>query len=143
MKNCCQMQTKDGLVECGFLIGARCRADPKRPFVVDRHFHDHIKIVGCASWGKYLDYGRKLEDTAVSELPLADMGRSGRCEQAERDETVSMPVLQEGGNRKGDTELREPDGCGLNPCTICKNPSVVRDCNQHYCLPCAKKLGLI
>ena len=143
MKNYCQMITDNGLIECGFLVGAKCKANPNHPFIVDRSFHDNIKIVGCQSWGRYLDYGsRQLKESAVSELPLPEMERSGRCEQAERDETISMPVLQTGSDCQRDSQYGRLDGSNVT-CISCKSPAVTSDCGHYYCASCAKRLGLI
>lgn len=74
----CQMQTKDGRDECGFLCGAKCRADPKNPFVVTGDFHDRLKIVGCQSWQRYMDYGERRE--RFGEDPDKKDGTDGRKE---------------------------------------------------------------
>ena len=47
---------QDGKEECGFLVGAKCKADPNNPFIVTDDFHRRLKIVGCQSWSKYLDW---------------------------------------------------------------------------------------
>jgi hypothetical protein len=54
---------QDGKEDCGFLVGAKCKADQNNPFTVTADFHRKLKIVGCASWSKYLDYRREDERT--------------------------------------------------------------------------------
>ena len=58
----CQMQTDEGLKECGFLIGSKCMKDPNRPFFITIDVHKALKIVGCASWSKYMEYDNGRTD---------------------------------------------------------------------------------
>jgi hypothetical protein len=42
--------------KCGYLVGGFCKRNPERPFLVTRDIFAALKIVGCSSFGKYLDY---------------------------------------------------------------------------------------
>ena len=147
----CQMEKE----ECGFLVGAKCKADPNHPFVVDRHFHDHLKIVGCASWSKYLDYSSESyrrehgrETNQMQKLSLPELGRDWNSNNGESRENkdaenpLPMHVLQENpdGGREAESG-RRPTGEHLidEPiCSVCGTRSVVkhsdgnRYCYKHY-----------
>ena len=58
----CQMFENGDTIECAFLIGAKCMANPKNPFVIDSRFHNQIKRVGCQSFQRYLDYAKRREE---------------------------------------------------------------------------------
>ena len=55
------MPDKDGLNECGFLIGNVCKANHDYEFRITADFLRCLKIVGCQSWQEYLDYGTRRE----------------------------------------------------------------------------------
>jgi len=114
----CQMQTKDGYNECGFLCGSICRANPQKPFWVSGDFHDRIKTVGCQSWQRYLDYDERRKrygNEAVSE----ERGTEGRTAGADRREVqVSELHIQselESHITGGDCRQGRQDGCETPP----------------------------
>lgn len=57
----CQMFVNGETIECAFLVGAKCMANPKRPFHIDSRFHNQISVVGCQSFQRYLDYAKRRE----------------------------------------------------------------------------------
>jgi hypothetical protein len=59
------MITEDGIIECGYLVGGYCKADPKNPVRINKWVHDALKIVGCASWNKYLEWS----DERTNKVP--------------------------------------------------------------------------
>jgi hypothetical protein len=159
----CQMQTKEGPVECGFLVGSMCRANPSNPFWIDSGFHNRIKTVGCQSWQRYIDYGERRErfgqvalDTErtaegpsetgpflgpgpLPELQVPEMGNGGLNR---RKDTVPMRVLQEGSaSGRSNCTDNKPVGSNLT-CVVCKKPAVASDQGWWYCIDCATKLGL-
>ena len=131
----CQMITEEGIRECGYLVGGKCRADPLHPFWVDFHTHNILKTVGCASWSRYLEYGRKH---TVPELSVDKMGVCGNNPQnpevSERRDNIPMHVLQKDRDcRRGDADSTVSPGCDLMAnCDICGEKSVVREDDGHY-----------
>jgi len=90
----CQMYTKDGLIECGFLCGSVCRANPQRTFWVSGDFHDRIKTVGCQSWQRYMDYDERRERYGQQALNGIETSTEGRTEAGDRGAVPlqSLPV---------------------------------------------------
>jgi hypothetical protein len=131
--------------ECGFLIGAKCKADPNKPFIIDKRFHDNLKIVGCASWSKYLDYGREHERTnKMQELPVkhplggdrdSDSRENRESEQSE--ESPPVHVLQEGNNDRGEHPGGSRSvGSYIIPCFVCQERATTNNglwylCDRH------------
>lgn len=66
----CQMQTEDGLLECGFLLGAKCTKDPNNPIWVSNDATRLLKIVGCASWSRYMEYDNGRTNQ-MQKLPIS------------------------------------------------------------------------
>ena len=150
---------------CAFLIGSRCFADPARPFWIDSSFSMRIKIVGCQSWQRYLDYYERRKrfgkesvgkDTRneegrtegsrtneVQEVSFPKMDRCGDCERNQRGPPVPVRVLQPGSDCPVDTPDNGPPSRNLGECTVCKKPAVIEDMWQRYCFSCALKLGLV
>lgn len=168
----CQMETKEGTRECGFLCGSVCRANPNRPFTITGEFHRYISVVGCQSWQEYIDYGERRErfgqaalngisgNTAAkgTESGTAASGRtvqvSGlqvqskletRGDDIGRSASSPMRVLQEGcTNELGEhPPLEQPAGPDLGTCSFCKEPAVAVDMGLKYCPLHGKKMGLI
>ena len=136
MKMYCQEITEDGILECGFLVGGKCKADPNHPFWVDSHTHDILKTVGCASWSRYLEYGRNHE---VPELPVDKVGVHWNNQQnpeiGKKRDNIPMHVLQEGSNdNRGDAGGEVSSGCDLMECDVCGEKAVCAEPDgHHYC----------
>jgi hypothetical protein len=94
----CQMYTKDGLVECGFLCGSVCRANPQRTFWVSGDFHDRIKTIGCQSWQRYMDYDERRErygqQALTGEESRTETSSEGRTETIDGGCTLPVQELQ-------------------------------------------------
>lgn len=122
----CQMD--DG--ECAYLIGTKCKADPKNPFWVTSDFHSKLKVVGCASWSKYMEYDNG-ECNPVQELQVPEMGVGGDSEQQVRPEAVPVHILQEDSATQGRTPYNEqPVGHDMteeHKCDVCGERAVIRD----------------
>jgi hypothetical protein len=148
------------IIECGFLIGGKCRANPNKPFHVSGFFLENIKIVGCQSYQRYLDYATRREkhgdeavdgkegtdsrtERPVQELSEPEMGRNRDIERGHERGQVSLPVsvLQESNHSKGNPADNRPTGSYLK-CGFCDGEAVVTDCGIHYCKKCAEKMGL-
>lgn len=143
MKPCCQYHDGKELVECGYLVGAYCKRDPKKKFFVDYRFRDNLGIVGCMSFGKYLDYDVKVEDeTKVQELQVGEMGRDRSYQRKGGNQTLPMQELQEGGHAEGTTSNGQPAVGDLGTCSFCKEPAIKSDMGILYCRNHARKMGL-
>jgi hypothetical protein len=134
-KKSCQMYTTDGTVECGNMVGARCKADPNHPFVVTGEINRALRIVGCTSWSRYLNYGRN--DT-VPELPVNKVGTGGNIPTGKESIATPVPVqkLQESNTAAGrNTKTEGHNGGNMTEiCAVCGKQSVVRESNgNHYC----------
>jgi hypothetical protein len=157
--NHCQYETEEGVSECGFLIGIYCMANPGRKFQVTKDFHDRLKIVGCESFNRYMDYGERRErfgkdsvengsersegncqgrriDT-VQEMSKPEMAGDRHSERSERGQTVPMRVLQQGCDS---TEHPKDDGSVGSDmtekpkCSVCGEDAVANDGGLFYCL---------
>lgn len=130
-----------GKDECGFLVGAVCKADKNHPFWVNKQIHDAIKIVGCQSWNRYLEWNDRKDE--VPELPVKQVGD---CRDSatlpgsiERRLPVPMHILQEGGTCNGrHTDVKVSTGRnlgeGMTPCDICGKQSIIKESDGHnYC----------
>jgi len=88
-------------------------------------------------------FGSPGEIRATNQMPLLSQSEMGRDRNSEPEgKTVSMSVLQEGCDCKGNTNDRESVGGNLT-CKFCGGPAFVEDCRVLYCEKCAKKMGLI
>jgi hypothetical protein len=74
----CQMPVDDGLDECGFLIGNICKANHDHEFRITADFLRCLKIVGCQSWQRYLDYDERKE--RFGNEAVRSEGRTATCE---------------------------------------------------------------
>ena len=127
---------QDGKVECGYLIGNMCKANRDHPITITKQIHDALKVVGCQSWSRYLEWTNEKQDT-VQELQVERVG-TGRDNPTvpgsiERGIPVSMPLLQESDNNTGrDTGRKERIGGNMNPCDICGKQSIVKESDGHF-----------
>lgn len=153
----CQMIIEGEIVECGFLIGSKCMANPKKPFHVSGFFLDNLKVVGCSSFQRYLDYDERRKrhgDTAVegtdsrAEYPVQELSESemGKRRTTERGQErgqmpLPMPILPQDNHCEGNPPDERPSGSYLK-CSFCDGESVTTDCGIHYCKKCAEKMGL-
>jgi len=132
--------------ECGFLVGAQCKADPKKPFFIDKRFHDNLKIVGCASWSKYLDYGREYNEGTYEMQKLSvehTLGGDRNCnvskggESEHSKDSPPMHVLQENNNDRGSNpRIGGPTIGNITPCFICQERATSKNgvwylCDRH------------
>ena len=149
MLNYCQKVTDDGLDECGFLIGNICKANREKEFRISADFLRCLKIVGCQSWQRYLDYerreriGNSESDNAVgeckdsrenrprttashdrkqhemSELQQPEMGMCRNCWRNYGNKTVPMRILQEDSDCNGNTNDNRSIGKNMTPHLQC------------------------
>jgi len=96
----CQMVVDDELEECGFLIGARCKADPGNPFFVTPDFTRRLKIVGCNSWQRNLDYDERKKRHGESSVGKDTGSKEGRPERT-TDPLCGLPLNELENNRAG------------------------------------------
>lgn len=96
----CQMVVDDELEECGFLIGARCKADPENPFWVTFELTKRLKIVGCNSWQRNLDYDERRKRHGENSVGKEASGNSkeGRPERT-TDPLCGLPLNELENNR--------------------------------------------
>jgi hypothetical protein len=143
-KKYCQMITDKGIEECGYLVGGWCKSDREHPVRINKWVHDALKVVGCASFSKYLEWSNGRENT-VPELPVKQMGSGKDIPQSQtRTEgrlPLSVPVLQEDhSDRGGSTGLKESVGGDMTDCEICGKKAVVKEpdgnnyCEYHHSL---------
>lgn len=155
----CQMIIEEEIVECGFLVGSKCMANPKKPFHVSGFFIDNLKVVGCASFQRYLDYDERRKkhgdeavdgegkesrrERPVQELSESEMGKRRAVERGQERGQVPlpMPILQEDNHCEGNPADNRPSGSYLK-CSFCDGEAVKTDCGIHYCKKCAEKIGL-
>jgi len=138
LKRHCQMHLQpSGVLECGYLIGNICKADRDHPVTITKQIHDALKVVGCQSWSRYLEWNDRKNE--VPELPVKQVGD---CRDSptltgsiEGRLPVPMHVLQEGGTCNGrHTNVEVSTGCNMIPCDICGKQSIVKESDGHnYC----------
>lgn len=140
IKKHCQMVFDDGIIECGYLVGGYCKSDPKNPVRINKWVHDALKVVGCASWSKYLEWNHVRTNT-VPELPVKQVGDCGNSKtqsgSIEGRHPLPVHILQEGNTVcGGGTREQVSPGCDMmTPCDICGEQSVVTESDgHHYCL---------
>jgi len=128
--------------ECGFLVGAQCKADPKNPFAVTSDFHKKLKVVGCASWSKYLDYRRDNERTnEMQKLPVKlTLGGDRDCNSRESresehaEDSPPMHVLQESDSDRGEYPGSKRSTVGyIIPCFICQERATTNNGSWYLC----------
>lgn len=161
--NSCQMFEGDELIECGFLVGGTCRANPKKPMRIDQYTNRLLSIVGCQSYQRYLDYGERRKrfgteavtgtdegtscskanwrENPVQKLQEPEVGGSRGTESGDGSKTVPMRVLPQNPYCEGHPVHDQPTGHDLK-CKFCGEPAVKTDCGIHYCKKCAEKIGL-
>lgn len=143
-KKHCQMKTEDGLEECGYLIGAVCKADKKKPFIVTGDFHRKLEIVGCQSFNKYLEWSDDGQDT-LRELQVEQVGARGNNQDPEGSETTdALPVyvLQEGSNdSRRNPRRKKPTGHIMtHQCEVCGQQAIIHEegttyyCYEHHAM---------
>ena len=112
IKKACQNPTDEGLNECGLSVGSKCVADRSNTFIITPDFIRKLKIVGCKSYSKYMEWNDGNTDT-VQGLPEHEMveGRtssgSGVTERSNREDNGTTPMrsLQESGaDQRGYTD---------------------------------------
>jgi hypothetical protein len=130
---------QDGKEECGYLIGNICKADRNKPIRITGEIHNALKVVGCSSWSRYLEWEHERTNT-VPELPVKQVG-DGRDSPAlpgsiEGRHPLPMHVLQEGNSgERGNPGIKESSGRDImTPCDICGKQSIVKESDGHnYC----------
>jgi len=84
------MYEGDQVIECAFLIGAYCRANPQKPFAVGGDLHDRLKIVGCQSWQRYLDYHERRKRFGNEAVEGSTEGRTASTSESTQPGSSSM-----------------------------------------------------
>jgi len=84
MKLACQNLTHTGIEECGLKVGAKCVADRSNTFIITPDFIKKLKVVGCKSYSKYMEWTNDNTDQmpGVQKHPV---------EQDRRDCNHSIP----------------------------------------------------
>lgn len=150
-KMACQNPDEDGLQECGFLVGTKCVADRKNWFMVTPDFIRRLKVVGCFSYSKYMDWGFNGNKGKVSGLPFnevaEDRGDSDHFIKegsiGEKPDSSPMRALQTGNNDRGgsSSDERSPSDDMTRrriTCLVCQNPAVAKGddgiylCAEHH-----------
>jgi len=110
------MPTDEGLNECGFLIGNVCKANHYHEFRITADFLRCLKIVGCQSWSRYIDYDERRErfgneavnDKANGESTEGRKPHTKTCEYSKLHEMQELSESEMGSNR----------GCGNEGRTV-------------------------
>jgi len=150
IKKACQNPTDEGLNECGLSVGSKCVADRSNTFIITPDFIRKLKIVGCKSYSKYMEWNDGNTDT-VQGLPEHEMveGRtssgSGVTERSNREDNGTTPMrsLQESGaDQRGYTDNFGSAHCDIMArrslvCFICGKPACAKTEDSIYlCFEC-------
>jgi hypothetical protein len=145
MKKCCQNLTNTGIEECGLKVGAKCMADRSNTFIITPDFIKKLKVVGCKSYSKYMEWNDGNTNT-MSELQEHKMvenrrGSSGSIPEGRIGKTEDpspMRSLQPGNtDRRGSTDNIRPSHCDIMTrkritCMVCGIPAVAMGSDGIY-----------
>lgn len=142
----CQETTKDGVKECGFLVGSKCMANRQHSFIVSADFIRRLKIVGCSSWSRYLDWEEKngnfnqMQELQEHEMVENRRGSSGSIPEGRigktEDASPMRSLFESDTDRRGSAHnLRSPD-CDIMRrtivCFVCGVPAVMMGSDGIY-----------
>ena len=157
---CCQFFENDERIECGFLVGSKCKANKEKNLTITGDRLELLRVVGCQSFQRYFDHAQRREkfgEEAVgkergeepftgrtaNQMPLLPESEVGTYRGDKPiGKPVSMHILQEGSDCEGNTVDGGPVSGDLK-CKFCGKSAVIKDCGISYCNNCAKKLGLL
>lgn len=140
----CQNPDEEGLQECGFLVGARCIADKKNQFIVTPDFVRRLKVVGCHSYSKYMDWGFNGKQNEMSGLPFNEVAEDRRDSDyfikeggfGEKPDSIPMRALQESNHdRGGDSDHIGSSVSDMRrriTCLVCQKPAVAKGQDGIY-----------
>jgi len=150
MKLACQNLTHTGIEECGLKVGAKCVADRSNTFIITPDFIKKLKVVGCKSYSKYMEWTNDNTDQmpGVQKHPVEQDRRDCNHSIPERglgeEDGIApvSPLSKSDNDGRRDTGDIRPAHCDIMArrslvCFICGKPACAKTEDSIYlCFEC-------